>query len=212
MSSRPGRKYHNWFATPLDRLGLTLLALIYPRTAGMRGLDRERRTVQLFYRLLPQFERLSDKAVWGRSFTLNLPSKIGEHPGLQPELMRYTALATLLLDRGEPLPVEELAHELAGLNDVTPPRDERRDFTDAELREALKRQNGQCRGCRAPLGEDNPPVGDHMLPYSLGGPTIAANCDALCVSCNERKRNLHPIDFGRQLGLQAARGRIGVHS
>lgn len=212
MASKKGRQVSTWFGTPLSRLGLALCAFIQVkhRLEGLRGGALKTANCRLFRYLLPQFPPRTDDSIHGRCFTLNLQSKIGENPGLQPRLAKYVSLAMMLLERGEPLPVEELAHELASLDAPMTIRAERRTFNDGEVKEAADRQNWKCRHCGAELNEDNPPVGDHMLPWSLGGPTNAANCDAVCVPCNQGKGRLHPVEWGRKLDRMRRGGRTSL--
>ena len=67
-----------------------------------------------------------------------------------------------------------------------------RTFDDAMKLEAYERQGGLCPRCPAgtpayALAEMH---GDHIVPWSAGGKTNAANCQMLCIDCNRRKSNI----------------------
>lgn len=61
-----------------------------------------------------------------------------------------------------------------------------RAFTQAQKIKAYERQGGICPICgkHFEIGEME---GDHITPWSKGGPTTTENCQMLCVSCNRRK-------------------------
>lgn len=65
----------------------------------------------------------------------------------------------------------------------------RRSFTRAEVRRAWELQGRVCNLCRRSLPVDLM-HGDHVIPWSEGGPTELENLQALCVSCNQRKGSL----------------------
>lgn len=81
----------------------------------------------------------------------------------------------------------------------------RRTFTDDEVRAALYRQGGRCfyRGCCC----DDGVVGDHIIPFSQGGPTESFNCAAACVRCNTEKGKMSVFEYGKLIGAQQSRGR-----
>lgn len=61
-----------------------------------------------------------------------------------------------------------------------------RKFTESMKRTAYERQNGVCPKC----GDSYQFVemeGDHIIPWSKGGKTIATNCQMLCRTCNRLK-------------------------
>lgn len=64
--------------------------------------------------------------------------------------------------------------------------DPRRYFTAAEVTAAWITQDRKCRDCRREVPRDLA-EGDHIRPWSLGGPTTMENLQALCVACNRRK-------------------------
>jgi len=61
-----------------------------------------------------------------------------------------------------------------------------RKFTESTKREAYERQGGVCAGCNGPF-EIEKMEGDHIVSWSKGGKTIAANCQMLCLNCNREK-------------------------
>jgi len=91
-------------------------------------------------------------------------------------------------------------------------RDPKRTFTDEQVLQACKRQNNQCGvpSCRAQFSVVCPPVGDHMRPYTQGGPTTQENCAALCVRCNTDKGDRDYWDYVFSKLDEAMRGRIKV--
>ena len=83
-------------------------------------------------------------------------------------------------------------------------RDERylsiRKFDDREKRAAYERQKHKCAHgthCRTSGNDDGKQAfdmdemqGDHIIPWSKGGKTIAENCQMLCIPCNREKSDL----------------------
>ena len=61
-----------------------------------------------------------------------------------------------------------------------------RAFSDAMKTEAFERQGGICPLCKETFEIDNMD-GDHIDPWSEGGPTTSDNCQMLCKPCNRRK-------------------------
>ena len=61
-----------------------------------------------------------------------------------------------------------------------------RAFTPAQKIAAYERQNGICPICGNHF-EIEQMEGDHITPWSQGGPTTADNCQMLCRDCNRRK-------------------------
>ena len=56
-----------------------------------------------------------------------------------------------------------------------------------------------CAYCGEPLfNEHGTPttVIDHFIPVALGGGTTSHNCIPACKTCNRRKWDRHPLDFG----------------
>ncbi len=67
-----------------------------------------------------------------------------------------------------------------------------RAFSEAVKLAAYERQGGHCANpdCPRHVGEKLPLAqmeADHITPWSLGGHTVAANCQMLCKECNRRK-------------------------
>jgi superfamily II DNA or RNA helicase len=69
-----------------------------------------------------------------------------------------------------------------------PALDSRRHFTQTETTYAWLRQGGVCPECQRKLDRDLF-EGDHIMPWSLGGPTTLDNLQALCRACNLKKGN-----------------------
>lgn len=63
------------------------------------------------------------------------------------------------------------------------------DLTAAQWQEILEAQGGLCALCDKPFSEQLPPTRDHIVPVSLGGALTKSNAQALCRSCNSRKRD-----------------------
>lgn len=69
-----------------------------------------------------------------------------------------------------------------------PDLDQRRHFSQTETTFAWLRQGGICPDCQRSLDRDLFD-GDHIVPWSSGGPTTLDNLQALCRGCNSRKGN-----------------------
>jgi superfamily II DNA or RNA helicase len=70
---------------------------------------------------------------------------------------------------------------------LTPPaHDPRRYFSAAEVTAAWLAQDRKCRECHRDVPRDLV-EGDHIIPWSAGGPTITENLQVLCIACNRRK-------------------------
>ncbi|MGD0371082.1 MAG: DEAD/DEAH box helicase family protein [Candidatus Dormibacteria bacterium] len=69
---------------------------------------------------------------------------------------------------------------------VPPVLDPRRWFTAAEVTAAWLRQDCKCAECQREVPRDLV-EGDHIIPWSAGGPTTMENLQALCIACNRRK-------------------------
>ena len=67
-----------------------------------------------------------------------------------------------------------------------------RSFSDNQKREAYERQKGICPKCTPPNNhyKIEEMQGDHIIPWSKGGKTIADNCQMLCSKCNREKSNI----------------------
>lgn len=63
-----------------------------------------------------------------------------------------------------------------------------RAFSPGMKREAYTRQEGICPKCKNHFKFEEM-HGDHITPWSLGGKTIASNCEMLCADCNRKKSN-----------------------
>jgi hypothetical protein len=85
----------------------------------------------------------------------------------------------------------EGGYRIHGLLDHNTSREERlrkrqareRYVPDWLRRAVLMRDGNQCRQC----GNDDELAIDHVYPFSLGGPTVLDNLQALCGPCNSRK-------------------------
>ena len=67
-----------------------------------------------------------------------------------------------------------------------PELDPRRYFTAAEITAAWLLQDRKCRECNREVPRDLV-EGDHIIPWSAGGPTTMENLQVLCIACNRRK-------------------------
>ena len=67
-----------------------------------------------------------------------------------------------------------------------------RSFSDNQKREAYERQKGICPKCTPPNNhyKIEEMQGDHIIPWSKGGKTIADNCQMLCSKYNREKSNI----------------------
>lgn len=65
---------------------------------------------------------------------------------------------------------------------------EPRHFSPKQKFEILKRAKYHCEICGTELTANNFEA-DHKLPYSLGGKTSVLNGQALCFSCNRKKKD-----------------------
>ena len=67
-----------------------------------------------------------------------------------------------------------------------------RSFSDNQKREAYERQKSICPKCTPPNNhyKIEEMQGDHIIPWSKGGKTIADNCQMLCSKCNREKSNI----------------------
>lgn len=92
-----------------------------------------------------------------------------------------------------------------------PRRNERRTFTDLEVRTAMMWQQHRCIYCKREFSDLHPPVGEHIVPYLDNGPTTQSNCAASCVTCNQNKGNKPVIQYVMELYsslyTQSQRGR-----
>jgi superfamily II DNA or RNA helicase len=64
--------------------------------------------------------------------------------------------------------------------------DPRRYFTASEVTAAWLTQDRKCRECKREVPRDLA-EGDHIIAWSLGGPTTLENLQVLCIACNRRK-------------------------
>ena len=80
----------------------------------------------------------------------------------------------------------------SGIYEYVLTRDEKylniRAFDDNMKREAFERQTGICVKCEEQFLIEEM-AGDHIIPWSKGGKTIAENCQMLCKRCNGIKSN-----------------------
>jgi hypothetical protein len=67
--------------------------------------------------------------------------------------------------------------------------DPRRAFSAMQKAEIFLRCNGHCIGCGVELEMDGGWHADHFMPWSWGGLTEVRNGQALCIPCNQRKRD-----------------------
>lgn len=72
--------------------------------------------------------------------------------------------------------------------------------TAEDIRQIVISQRGRCAYCPTRLTFRNREI-DHIEPLSKGGTNYRRNIQVLCRPCNQRKRDKHPIEFSRSLGL-----------
>lgn len=70
--------------------------------------------------------------------------------------------------------------------------------TVEDIKKILKLQRGRCAYCRRRLRDDYHV--DHIIAVTRGGANDRSNLQILCPTCNHRKFNHDPIDFGRSIG------------
>lgn len=101
----------------------------------------------------------------------------------------------------DPFKLEDEVQRLMGDEDVTKKSgiynyiltgDEKslniRSFDRRDKLAAYERQGHKCAGCGEEFDFDEL-QGDHIIPWSKGGKTIAENCQMLCGDCNIKKSN-----------------------
>jgi 5-methylcytosine-specific restriction endonuclease McrA len=69
--------------------------------------------------------------------------------------------------------------------------------TTDDIKAQYDRQKGKCFYCKKKVGIDYHV--DHVVPLSLGGSNGPENLVIACPSCNCRKSNKHPMDFGGRM-------------
>lgn len=67
--------------------------------------------------------------------------------------------------------------------------------------QAAFRAAGHCQICRLPFGGKKPEF-DHILPASLGGLPILANCAVICQPCHKRKTSNEDVPRIRKADRQ----------
>lgn len=127
----------------------------------------------------PHERSLREKVDWGSLYRRH------EATVPQPDPDRLEKeIATLIMD-------DEVTNK-AGIYAYVLDRDERhlhiRKFSDKVKLETYTKQRGVCPMCDETftLSEME---GDHIIPWSKGGETVASNCQMLCVGCNGSKGN-----------------------
>lgn len=71
-------------------------------------------------------------------------------------------------------------------------------YTNDEIRDLLVKQNCQCASCSISLLDGKEL--DHIFPISRGGSNWIYNLQWLCIPCNRRKRDRHPLEWLREIG------------
>jgi len=73
-----------------------------------------------------------------------------------------------------------------------------RSFTKEQVALKFKEQDGKCALCKNAITKVQTPVGDHIIPWSLGGTSETSNCQVVHEPCNLGKSNR--IDRNHTLG------------
>jgi hypothetical protein len=80
------------------------------------------------------------------------------------------------------------------------------DLTEAQWIEILKQQKNRCNLCGKPFTKRRFPTQDHIISVLYGGGLSSDNVQALCLSCNCRKREkLYPSFIQTWIGAQEHR-------
>lgn len=67
-------------------------------------------------------------------------------------------------------------------------------YAPHEMRlQILERDSFQCRHCATPVTNQTANI-DHIIPWKVGGPTMAANLVTACWQCNKKKGNGQQIE------------------
>ena len=85
----------------------------------------------------------------------------------------------------------------------------KRQISDAEKQEVLKRQGLRCFIDNHPVADAADLEYDHIQPYTEGGPSTTANIAAVCKKHNREKGALSLSEYRDRLDLRAfLRGRV----
>jgi HNH endonuclease len=76
----------------------------------------------------------------------------------------------------------------SGATETREPRRESRHIPRAVMLQVVRRDNHVCQLCLTYVRDENIEF-DHIIPFSRGGPTTAANLRLLCKSCNRKRSN-----------------------
>jgi 5-methylcytosine-specific restriction endonuclease McrA len=69
-----------------------------------------------------------------------------------------------------------------------------------DIAQIIRHQRGRCAYCLTKITLANREI-DHIQPLSKGGTNHRHNIQVLCRPCNQRKRDHHPAEFARSIGL-----------
>ena len=86
-------------------------------------------------------------------------------------------------------------------------RDPIRYFPDHMVLAWVKLQGGRCFHCPVIFGPEAKPVGDHIHPWSLGGPTTWENGCASCSRCNNERGAMSIVEWQAHVRKKYAGGR-----
>ena len=74
---------------------------------------------------------------------------------------------------------------------------ERRTFSNKQQIEMLQNQGGKCAGCSRKITLKTGD-GDHVYPFSAGGPTVIWNGQMLCKPCHKKKsKSERGVHYGK---------------
>jgi len=127
--------------------------------------------------VFPDYQPAMKSADWGRLYHEH---KDGRH---EAKAKRYASRVRKLM-------ADEDVQRKAGIYEYILTGHERhlniRQFEERDRKTVYAKQNKKCKMCKKPFPLDKL-QGDHIRPWSKGGPTTVDNCQLLCVECHKDK-------------------------
>jgi hypothetical protein len=118
---------------------------------------------------------------------------------------RILGAATDSLKSGQE--VEKSVDLMLDLTRLFVERDPKRYFPNWMVLKWLEVQKNKCWYCTIEFNGHIRPVGDHILPWSLGGRTIYENGCAACKRCNDERKTMSPVEWKAKVTEKYAGGR-----